>query len=509
MLFDWPTAMLPSLGHRYVGGRRRERLGHRGVGAAVHDAERLANPVLHRHPRARRSLLASSISKPEHLVQRPLRTGRSRPPGRSPGAGYRSALVATFDQLSAEQRAIVELVLRRGKDYDAARPTCSTCRSRVCASSPARRSSTWPRSAPRRRRGLARPARRLRARASRPAPRPPPRAGTCGAPSPRARGRARCSTRWTSSTTTAPCRRSPRASAAGTRCAGADAPAGGRSRSPAADVTTPPARALALAPAALAAVVLLVVLVWPIGLLTGDDDDGDGSGQPPRRRPAPRPATRLAGAAVVLGQGKQRAVQVQATGCPRRARSKFAYQFWLYNGKNNANSLGAQVTDTEAAPCRRVGHPAGRLREVPLLRPVEGADRRPQGALGRLGAARPRCLDARGPTQVSRAGEITPRCRRRSRSPSTVAGALASSRPSGSSFPGFMTPAGSSRSFAARSSSMPQLPTSAASQGAWSRPIAWWWVIVPPLADDRVATPPPSPPATASSCVRAPGARGR
>ena len=47
---------------------------------------------------------------------------------------------------------------------------------------------------------------------------------------------------------------------------------------------------------------------------------------------------------MVLGQGKQRAVQVQATGLPPSTQ-QFAYQFWLYDSKNNAKSLGAQVTD--------------------------------------------------------------------------------------------------------------------------------------------------------------------
>ena len=45
-----------------------------------------------------------------------------------------------------------------------------------------------------------------------------------------------------------------------------------------------------------------------------------------------------------------------------------------------------------------------------------------------------------------------------------------------------MIPAGSSRSFAARSTSIPSGPVSAVSHWRWSRPIAWWCVIVPPFA---------------------------
>ena len=58
---------------------------------------------------------------------------------------------------------------------------------------------------------------------------------------------------------------------------------------------------------------------------------GAGSGNP-------------AGRAVMLGQGTERAVQVQATGL-EPSTQKFAYQFWLYDNKGKARSLGAQVTD--------------------------------------------------------------------------------------------------------------------------------------------------------------------
>ncbi len=43
--------------------------------------------------------------------------GRVRLGVRSCRAGYLSPLMATFDQLSAEQRAIIELVLKRGQTY--------------------------------------------------------------------------------------------------------------------------------------------------------------------------------------------------------------------------------------------------------------------------------------------------------------------------------------------------------------------------------------------------------
>ncbi len=92
---------------------------------------------------------------------------------------------------------------------------------------------------------------------------------------------------------------------------------------------------------ALVAVALVAILLWPVGLLTGDDNDGDGGSD---QAVAPAATGTPAGAAVVLGQGKQRAVQVQATGLVPSTK-QFAYQFWLYDSKGNARSLGAQVTD--------------------------------------------------------------------------------------------------------------------------------------------------------------------
>src|SRR3954464_4834169 len=43
--------------------------------------------------------------------------GRMETGGSGTPAGYLSPLMATFDKLSAEQRAIIELVLQRGKSY--------------------------------------------------------------------------------------------------------------------------------------------------------------------------------------------------------------------------------------------------------------------------------------------------------------------------------------------------------------------------------------------------------
>ena len=58
--------------------------------------------------------------------------------------------MATFDQLPAEQRAILELVLQRGQSYADLGGRCSACRLLACDSSPARPSESPRRGAPQR-----------------------------------------------------------------------------------------------------------------------------------------------------------------------------------------------------------------------------------------------------------------------------------------------------------------------------------------------------------------------
>jgi hypothetical protein len=97
---------------------------------------------------------------------------------------------------------------------------------------------------------------------------------------------------------------------------------------------------------ALAALVLVVVLVWPIGVLTGDDDEpaavqagasagGDQGG-----------AARSRGQAIIARQGGRGRPQiiVTASGLPPSTQ-RSAYQVWLYNSDQDRKSIGAQVTD--------------------------------------------------------------------------------------------------------------------------------------------------------------------
>ncbi len=103
----------------------------------------------------------------------------------------------------------------------------------------------------------------------------------------------------------------------------------------------------------LAAVALFVVLVWPVGALTGDDE----SKPKPKKasnadariigqlvlRPVGQTDSKDAGVAVVAERGGQRQLIVQAQLTPSKNRQ--AYEVWLYNSQNDAKSLGAQVTD--------------------------------------------------------------------------------------------------------------------------------------------------------------------
>jgi Anti-sigma-K factor rskA/Sigma-70, region 4 len=107
-------------------------------------------------------------------------------------------------------------------------------------------------------------------------------------------------------------------------------------------------RRLLAAAGALAALVLVAVLVWPIGVLTGDDDEpaaeqagaaagGDQGG-----------AARSRGQAIIARQGGQGRPQiiVTASGLPPSTQ-RSAYQVWLYNSDGDRKSIGAQVTDAQ------------------------------------------------------------------------------------------------------------------------------------------------------------------
>ena len=107
-----------------------------------------------------------------------------------------------------------------------------------------------------------------------------------------------------------------------------------------------------LAGAAAAAVILLAVLVWPIGLLTGDDDktssassDNQASTQGGNQNQAA--ATNApAGIAIVVDQGGKKQLLVQAARLAPSGQNE-GYYVWLYNSPSDARSLGGQVTDQQ------------------------------------------------------------------------------------------------------------------------------------------------------------------
>jgi anti-sigma-K factor RskA len=96
-----------------------------------------------------------------------------------------------------------------------------------------------------------------------------------------------------------------------------------------------------LAAAGALAVILLIVLVWPVGVLTGGDDNKDA-----KAKNASAPInTKRQGAAVIARQSGKLKILVQATGLKPSSQTS-AYQVWLYDSPSKRKSLGATATDT-------------------------------------------------------------------------------------------------------------------------------------------------------------------
>jgi len=117
----------------------------------------------------------------------------------------------------------------------------------------------------------------------------------------------------------------------------------------------PIARRRLLAGAGVAAlVVLLAVLLWPIGVLTGDDDDSSGTASNNDAQPAAQTPTDQgqpaadgpAGVAVVVDRNGKKQLLVQAAQLAPSGENE-GYYVWLYNSPDDAVSLGGQVTDQQ------------------------------------------------------------------------------------------------------------------------------------------------------------------
>jgi hypothetical protein len=111
--------------------------------------------------------------------------------------------------------------------------------------------------------------------------------------------------------------------------------------------------------AAAATLLLFILLVWPIGLLAGGDDDGgsggaDNGGEQAEEQPRvlgqlllrPESGEKGVGIALITETDEGRQLLVQGRGLKRTAQGE-AYEVWLYNGNDDARSMGAQLTDRQ------------------------------------------------------------------------------------------------------------------------------------------------------------------
>ena len=109
-------------------------------------------------------------------------------------------------------------------------------------------------------------------------------------------------------------------------------------------------RRWALAAAAGLVVLLLALLLWPVGLLTGGDDDepaadaADSGSQNAASNGQGASQRTPAGIAIVVEQDGKRQLLIQAARLAPSSERE-AYEVWLYNGQGSARSLGGQVTD--------------------------------------------------------------------------------------------------------------------------------------------------------------------
>ena len=93
---------------------------------------------------------------------------------------------------------------------------------------------------------------------------------------------------------------------------------------------------------------LFIVLVWPVGVLTGGDDNKStaASTPAPTNTTAQQPASngQPAGIAIVVERSGKKQLLVQAARLTPSGQSQ-GYYVWLYNSPSDAKSLGGQVTD--------------------------------------------------------------------------------------------------------------------------------------------------------------------
>jgi hypothetical protein len=247
--------------------------------------------------------------------------------------------MATFDQLSDEQRAIVELVLQQGKTYDELADMLGMPEARVRE----RARDALVELAPISARGVEEDWRGQLADYVLGQQAGPEATATRGH-----LRRSEAARSWTRSLLDSleqlyPNGDLPAIPDSGSRRAAGEASAPlGTAAAPAVR-----RRRLLAAAAAAGALLLVVVLLWPIGVLTGDDGDDGGTtaGSNGERSSGSISAQRQGAALIVRQDGKDRIV-VSAQGLEPSTNTT-AYQVWLYDSDSKRKSLGATPTDKQ------------------------------------------------------------------------------------------------------------------------------------------------------------------
>jgi hypothetical protein len=98
-------------------------------------------------------------------------------------------------------------------------------------------------------------------------------------------------------------------------------------------------------------VVLLAVLIWPVGLLTSDDDESSADAEQARQSANQGQGGQAAdgqpaGIAIVVDQNGRKQLLVQAAQLAPSGQNE-GYYVWLYNSQEDSKSLGGQVTDDQ------------------------------------------------------------------------------------------------------------------------------------------------------------------
>jgi hypothetical protein len=272
--------------------------------------------------------------------------------------------MATYDQLSAQQRAIVDLILKRGQSYDQLADTLGLSVDRVRALAQETLTSLAPVSAER----VDSSWRSQIADYLLNQQGPSQAAVTRGH-----LRRSEAARAWSSSVLDSLSHLysngdmpSIPAGDGGPEPAPARAPqtAAPRERAPLSDDVIKRRRLLGAAGAAL--LLLFVLLIWPVGLLTGNDDGGSSKATKASKASnikilgqvqlKPVSGQTGAGIAIVTRTDGKPELNVRAALNPTGQNE--AYEVWLYNSDEDAKSLGAQVTDQQGVFAGRSELPA-------------------------------------------------------------------------------------------------------------------------------------------------------